>query len=122
MNLFQGSSSEFVSAVAVYFAILDPFFTVAVFSAAAAHVPQSRRPREALVATLVAVAVIAAFALGGAQLLKLFSVSLNGIKMGGGVVLLVLGVQTVLQKAFAEVAQPGRSSPGVLIGSPVLAG
>lgn len=122
MSLFHGTWPEFVSAMAVYFAILDPFFAVSIFSAATTQIPASRRPREALVAAVVAVVVILGFAIGGTHLLSVFAVSLTGIKLGGGLVLLVLGVQTVLQKAFAELGEPGRSFPGVLIGSPVLAG
>lgn len=122
MNLFSGTWREFASAAAVYFAILDPFFCTAIFAAAAAHVAPSQRPRQALLAVGVALAVLVVFAVGGTHLLALFTVSLTGLKLGGGLVLLILGIQTVLQRAFTDIGEPGRASPGVLIGSPVLAG
>jgi multiple antibiotic resistance protein len=122
MLLFDGTWPDFVSASAVYFAILDPFFCLAIFSAATAEIAPPHKAKQALVATGVALGVLVAFAAGGTALLGLFSLSLTGIRLGGGVVLLVLGIQTVLQKAFGDIGEPGRSSPGVLIGSPVLAG
>ena len=112
----------FLAAFGLFLVLLDPFFCAALLVTMTPQATPSERSRYALEGVGVALGILVLFAFGGASILRLFSVSLDGFKLGGGLLLLVLGVQTALQVAFRDVGPKNERSPAAMIGSPVLAG
>jgi multiple antibiotic resistance protein len=113
----------FVKAAVTMAVILDPPGNIPVFLSLTRHHTPAERRRAALQGTLVAAAVILAFAVGGELILRLLGIGLPALKAAGGLLLLLIALE--LLRPFDD---DGYSSPEahdiglVPLGTPLLAG
>jgi len=103
------------------FAMLNPPSCIPMFLAATDGDKGKKRARMAKAATLLTFVLMAIFALIGSHLLKALDVSLEAMKLGGGVLLLALSLSTVL--GFDdELGRAGGEDAIVPIVTPLLVG
>ncbi len=86
-------------ALATLFATIGPLDVAAVFAAlTASHSPQ-RRKQMATRGTCIAAAVLLLFAIAGESVLSLLGISLAALRTGGGILLLLIGIDMVFARS-----------------------
>jgi len=85
-------------ALATFFATVGPLDVAAVFAALTASNSQKRRRQMAIRGTLIASTILVLFALTGEQILGLMGISLPALRTGGGILLLLIGIDMVFAR------------------------
>ena len=88
----QAAFREFVTLLV----IVDPLGTAVMFLGLTAHASRAHRQRMAWRGTLIATAIILAFAIGGEWLLRMMGISLAAFRIAGGLLLFLLATDMVL--------------------------
>ena len=110
---------EVARAFASLFVIMNPFASIPMFL----RVAKGSRAKAAAHAVLVASAVLFAFLSSGPLLLEVFRITLDSLRVAGGLILGILGTQLVLGLRILEREGEGDQSPALtLIGTPMLTG
>ncbi len=113
--------SLFAEAFVTILVVIDPIGNVPAFLALTSDRPRSDLRRAALQATLVATAVIYAFAIFGQAILRGLGISVSSLQVAGGLVLLLAALELLHPPATG--ARPeGRNVALVPLGTPLLAG
>ena len=86
------------------FILMDFIGTIPVFISLTQGAGQGKRIRIAIFASLLAGAIVLVFALGGNFILSYFSISVEAMKVGGGLLLLYIAFEMILagQSAYKE--------------------
>lgn len=111
-------------------AVVDPVGNIPFFITATQAMPARERSKVALRASLVAAAVLLLCTFGGKALLSAFHVNMPAVRIGGGVILLVIALQMLSGRQFdwsrdRPAVEPGqaRTDTGVVpLGIPLMAG
>ncbi|MCB1844843.1 MAG: MarC family protein, partial [Halioglobus sp.] len=82
-------------AFATFFATVGPPDVMAVFAGLTADASPRMRRRIALRATLIATGILVFFALAGEFLLSTLGISLAALRIAGGILLLLIGIEMV---------------------------
>ncbi len=114
--------TAFTSAFVTLIVILDPPGAIPVFLALTRSLDPKERNRAALRASLVALVVIAVFAVFGQQLLDYLHISLPALQGAGGLLLLIVALQLLTGTESEQAAQQGVNVALVPLGTPLLAG
>lgn len=101
--------------------ILDPFLGVAMFLAVTKGMDAKERAKQALIATGVALSLLLLFLFIGDPLLKFMGIPISSFRVAGGILLLILGIQSVLAISFGT-KEKTKSAAAVIIGTPMLCG
>ncbi|MBB6334203.1 MarC family protein [Schaalia hyovaginalis] len=104
--------------------ILDPFGTIPVFLSLTGRMTPARQKRAAIQATLVSSSVILVFAVLGQSILHLLQISMEALKLSGGVLLFLVAME-LLMGSDSEEPDTGDESVNVALvplGTPLLAG
>ena len=80
------------------FVVIDPLGLLPVLLALTPGVPAAERRRMALRGTLIATAILLAFALAGHSLLELLGIGLPAFRIAGGVMLLLIALEMVFER------------------------
>lgn len=111
--------NEVVRAFVSLFVIMNPFASIPIFL----KVAGDKKTRAATQAVLVAGVVLFAFLFFGPSLLMAFRITLNSLKVAGGLVLGILGLRLVLGLRLIEREVNEGTAPALtLIGTPMLTG
>ncbi|GAB5501128.1 MAG: MarC family protein [Pseudohongiellaceae bacterium] len=86
-------------ALATFFATIGPLDVAAVFAALTASNSQKRRRQMAIRGTCIASTILVLFALTGEQILGLMGISLPALRTGGGILLLLIGIDMVFARS-----------------------
>lgn len=121
---------DYLRFVVTLTAVLDPFFAVPIFLSFAAQRTAVQRAVLARVITVTVLAVLAGSALFGGPLLRVLGASLSAFRVGGGLVLLLMGLAMLNAQAGgvrqspaeAEELEAGEVSGVVPLAVPLLAG
>lgn len=105
------------------FTVIDPLATTPVF----ASMTQGRSSAEArsiaVRACLVALGVLVVFALSGAFVFKMFGITLDAFRIGGGIVFLTLGLPMMGSHDEAHASPSAPKDPAIVpLGVPLIAG
>jgi len=84
---------------------MDPFGGVIMFLSLTKGYPLKRRKEAATKAIKVSMLLVAIFIFFGEKILAFFNVSFASFKIGGGIILLILGISYVLDIAFTSYKQ-----------------
>lgn len=120
MTLFD--ASIFLSTFITLVVILDPPGAVPIFLALTASLSRQQRNVAARRASLVALFVIALFALFGQQILGYLHISIQALQGAGGLLLLLVALELLTGKESDALADAGVNVALVPLGTPLLAG
>ena len=112
----------FASVAVTLLVIMDPPGAVPVFLALTRSMTHKQRVVAARRASLVALGVIAAFAVFGQQLLSYLHVSLPALQGAGGLLLLLVALQLLTGQESGVGSDAGVNVAMVPLGTPLLAG
>ena len=112
----------FVPTLITLIVIMDPPGAVPIFLALTARMSPAERSAAALRASLVALGVIAAFAVFGQRILDYLHVSLAALQGAGGLLLLLVALQLLTGQESEAMADAGVNVAMVPLGTPLLAG
>lgn len=110
------------------FTVIDPLAAAPVFVALTQGMSRAATRRVALRACLIALGVLTVFALSGALVFRLFGITLDAFRIGGGLVFLTIGLPMMAGASERHVPSDERSGeapqdPSVVpLGVPLLAG
>ncbi len=103
------------------FVIMAPFASIPVFLSVTEGMKEGQKTRAASHAVGIAAIVLFAFLFLGQAILSIFRIDFQSLKIAGGIVLSVLGVELVL--GLSPARKKYKFSPAVvLIGTPLLSG
>jgi len=102
--------------------IMDPIGTVPLFLALTSGRSRKVRNRQAAQAVLVAISVIAAFALFGQQILTYLGISVAALQGAGGLLLILVALELLTGKQTRDTEVPDVNVAFVPLGTPLLAG
>ena len=103
------------------FVIMGPFASIPVFLSVTKGMNEGQKVRAASYAVGIAAMVLFAFLFFGQAILSLFRIDFQSLKIAGGIVLSILGVELVLGSPFTR-ERYERSPAIVLVGTPLLTG
>ena len=112
----------FASTLITLIVIMDPPGAVPIFLALTARMTPTERAAAALRASIVALGVIAAFAVFGQRILDYLHVSLAALQGAGGLLLLLVALQLLTGQESEAMADAGVNVAMVPLGTPLLAG
>lgn len=110
--------------------IINPFSTSALFLSLTANNTVAERNRQALAGCIYAFSILAVFLLAGQAIIAFFGISIPGIRIAGGLIVLSVGYHMIFPKdpelppeqereairrkdiAFTPLAMPSLSGPG----------
>jgi multiple antibiotic resistance protein len=102
--------------------IMDPIGTVPLFLALTSGRSRKARHRQAWQAVLVAISVIATFALFGQQILRYLDISVAALQGAGGLLLILVALELLTGKQTRDTEVPDVNVALVPLGTPLLAG
>jgi multiple antibiotic resistance protein len=112
---------EIVKSSVSLFVIMSPFTSVPVFISLTKDMGESQRALAAFNAVGTAAAVLFAFLFFGRAILSVFGIDFHSLKIAGGIVLMILGIEIVL--GLSPARKDLSYSPAIsLIGTPLLTG
>lgn len=125
-SVFEFSLVAFSS---VFF-LVDPFAAIPPFLVMTAGATPASRRRTARQASLTAFVVLSVFALTGSLIFKMFGITLPALKIAGGILLFLIGIDMLRAKQSETKAAPGETEEacakgdvGIIpMGIPMLAG
>ena len=122
MSLFD--VTLFATAFATLTVIMDPIGTVPVFLGLTARYSQPKQRRAAIQATSVSFGVILLFAVFGRYILKFLGISVPSLQVAGGLLLLLVALELLTDKADENPDPDAVTSNAALVplGTPLLAG
>ena len=91
------------------FVTVNPIKGAAVFAVLSKHFSRPEQRRVALRSTLIASGLLLVFALFGDDLLRGIGVTLAGVRVGGGILLLLLSIDIVFGRSIGPPHQAGES-------------
>ena len=114
---------EFLKSFIILVAILDPFVNLPAFVTLTKNIYELERRRIARDSVLTAGIVLLFFLFFGEALLSFLGITLSSFQIAGGLILLLIGIQLVLDiELTKEKERMKESSISMLIGTPLLAG
>ncbi|MEM0475995.1 MAG: MarC family protein [Candidatus Norongarragalinales archaeon] len=121
--LFAFSASEFITAATTLFIVMNPLSSIPVYLTLTQKLDAAAKRATVNQAALVAGGLAVVFLLAGPSFLEFTGLSLAGFKVAGGIVLGILGLQTVLGIHFgSKQEQNDPNAIGLIIGTPMLTG
>jgi multiple antibiotic resistance protein len=113
--------NEIIKSFITLLIIIDPFVSAVFFIGQFKKTSEKERNKAIWTAILVAGALLFVFLFTGLFLLNILNISFNGFMVGGGIILLLMGITTVLGIEFGQHHEK-ISSAAILIGTPLLSG
>ena len=105
--------TEFLlSSFAAFFVTVNPIQSAAIFAVLTESSEPAYRRRTAMKSVAVAAGLLVAFALFGDDLLRFIGISLAGVRVGGGILLMLVSIDIVFGRSIGPPPRPGGSGPG----------
>jgi len=101
-----------LASFAALFVTVNPIQSAALFAALAESGEPASRRRTAVKSVTVAAGLLAAFALFGDDLLRFIGISLAGVRVGGGILLMLVSIDIVFGRSIAPPSRPGGPGAG----------
>ncbi|MFH0906303.1 MAG: MarC family protein [archaeon] len=117
--------SNFLQVFTLFFVIIDPFLSFAVFFLTTQGMEKSKKIKIAIFAILLAAAISYTFLIFGEAVLKLLNTDINNFKVAGGIILGILGIHMTFGTTLSKLENSkDKSSYAVasIIATPLLCG
>ncbi len=118
----MGDFEAFVSAFFYIFVIIDPFASLPLFLTLTKKFKESEARHAARDAVLIAGATAFAFLFAGGSILNMLRIDINSFRIAGGMILALLGIETVLGIQLAKNGKEEKDAVTALIATPMLTG
>jgi len=109
-----------VYAITLLFFIFDPFASLPIFICMTKDLDDNQKTSSANRAVLVAALLFVIFAVLGTNLLGVFSVTLDGFRIAGGIVLLLMAIEIIFSLSLTK--NQDADVAWVIIATPILTG
>ena len=109
-----------IYAVTLLFFIFDPFASLPIFICMTKDLDENQKTSSANRAVLVAALLFVIFAVLGTNLLGVFSVTLDGFRIAGGIVLLLMAIEIIFSLSLTK--NQDADVAWVIIATPILTG
>ncbi|HEY3419176.1 MAG TPA: MarC family protein [Methanomassiliicoccales archaeon] len=109
-----------IYAATLLFFIFDPFASIPIFICMTKDLDDNQKTTSANRAVLVAALLFAIFAILGTNLLAVFSVTLDGFRIAGGIVLLLMAIEIIFSLSLTK--NQDADVAWVIIATPILTG
>jgi multiple antibiotic resistance protein len=103
----------------ILFVLLGPIKLIPAFAAMTRGVDETFRKALAIRGTLIAAAVMAGVALAGSSVVARYRISLDALRIAGGLVLLIAALATIFAPAPTQRAEPSNATLAQLAVSPL---
>ena len=104
--------TEFLLAsFASFFVTVNPVQAAAIFAVLTESADPAYRRLTALKSVAVAAGILGVFAIFGDDVLRFIGVSLAGVRVGGGILLMLVSIDIVFGRSIAPPSGPGGASP-----------
>jgi len=114
---------DFIAAFVMLFVVMDPFSSIGPFLVLSKGFKDEQRTKSANEAAVVAAVLMVPFIFFGMNVLSMLGISLASFKIGGGIVLALLGLQIVLGFSLSkEEKKPTGTAVAIIIATPLLTG
>ncbi|NYZ78321.1 MarC family protein [Candidatus Micrarchaeota archaeon] len=114
---------SFITSFVTLFVIMDPFASLPAFIALTKNFNDSQRMKAANKAVLIAGILAVIFLFAGTAFLEILGISLGSFRVAGGILLALLGLETVLGFSFNHgEKKQDLNAVAVLIATPLLTG
>jgi multiple antibiotic resistance protein len=105
------------------FTVIDPIAATPVFASITKDATHAAARRIAVRACLVALGVLVLFAVSGAFVFRMFGITIDAFRIGGGIVFLVVGLPMLTGKEHGEKGTHAGRDPSVVpLGVPLIGG
>jgi multiple antibiotic resistance protein len=109
-----------IYATTLLFFIFDPFASIPIFICMTKDLDENQKTSSANRAVLVAALLFVIFAILGTNLLGVFSVTLDGFRIAGGIVLLLMAIEIIFSLSLTK--NQDADVAWVIIATPILTG
>lgn len=113
---------EFGWAFVPLFVAINPLGILPLFIAITSEIPQEKKKDLLRSAILTALAVAIAILIAGQLIFKLLGITPDDFRIGGGIVLLLIGIMDLLSSKFEQRTTPNTELGVVPIGIPLMIG
>src|SRR5262245_3947625 len=118
-------STFILASFTALFVTVNPIKGAGVFSVLARNISRAQQRGVAIRATLIASGILLIFTLFGDDLLRVIGISLAGVRVGGGILLMLLSIDIVFGRSIG--APPSKKSEGddgsvFPLATPIIAG
>jgi multiple antibiotic resistance protein len=104
--------TEFLLAsFAAFFVTVNPVQAAAIFAILTESAVPAYRRQTAVKSVAVAAGILGVFTLFGDDVLRFIGVSLAGVRVGGGILLMLVSIDIVFGRSITPPSRPGGSSP-----------
>ena len=114
--------SELIRAFLSIFVIMDPFGSVPILLGITKNFSHIERNHLIKQAIIIASGLLLVFLLFGKGILSFFGITIDSFKIAGGVILLLMGIETVLDLKFRNEATEGYKIAVVPLATPLITG
>ena len=87
---------QIISLIILFAVIIDPPLSFAFFITSTKHMSNKEKIKVASYAMVIALLICFTFLFGGELILRIFSISLNELRIAGGIILGILGIKMAL--------------------------
>ena len=119
-------SAFILASFTALFVTVNPIKGAAVFAVLARNSSRVQQRNVAIRATLIASGILLIFTLFGDDLLRVIGISLAGVRVGGGILLMLLSIDIVFGRSIGPPASPGEEDQNDLsvfpLATPIVAG
>lgn len=113
---------QMVSAFGALFMIMDPFVSLPVLLSLTQGQPSEFRRTSADKAVMVAGGLVFVFLFFGMGILNVLGISISSFKIAGGIILMLLGLELVLNFSFSKEQKKDVHAAAIVIGTPLITG
>jgi len=100
-----------LASFAAFFVTINPIQAAAIFAVLTESSEPAYRRYTAMKSVAVATGLLALFTLFGDDLLRFIGISLAGVRVGGGILLMLVSIDIVFGRSIAPPSRPGGPSP-----------
>jgi multiple antibiotic resistance protein len=100
-----------LASFAAFFVTVNPFQSAAIFAVLTESADSAFRRQTALKSVTVASGILGIFAIFGDDVLRFIGVSLAGVRVGGGILLMLVSIDIVFGRSIAPPSKPGIANP-----------
>jgi len=114
---------EYLSTPLMLLLVMDPLGNIPTFMAALRHVPEERRGRVIQRECLFALGILVAVFLGGRSFMAIFGLTVEALKISGGIVLFLIAIRMIFPTVGREHSDQPEEEPFIVpLATPLIAG